>query len=378
MQHLDEGTVHAWLDGALSAEESAGVERHIAQCKECAALVAEARGMIAGASRVVSALDVVPGGVIPKAPRATTASMSLWRSLHLTPSRAALAATLVIAVSTLLTLRHDTPTKLVPTAAPPSPVVTSASPPAAAAEPSDKNALERPKADVAPPSARVAQPLRRDVPDTRIRVTDSMSAVSARSTKPSLAEVTAQNAATTKRVIAAAQPAAPAASGAGAVAADAVRPPLAKANVDTTQLSTRAAASAASATGFAARRLQRAEGIDFARQSSQVFVGCYQVTTDSTFKDGSLPRRFALASLRADTAENVIRAATPDGHMGDEIVGSHWTQISTSTIELQFPVRDKLQLVTIRFPAGTATGIATIVGDQSSATFTIRHTSCSP
>ena len=375
MQHLDEGTVHAWLDGALSAEESAGVERHIAQCKECAALVAEGRGIIAGASRVVSALDVVPGGVIPKTPRATTASMSLWRSLHLTPSRAALAATLVIAVSTLLTLRHDTPTKLVPTAAPTSPVVASASPPAAAAEPSDKNALERPKAGVARPSARAAQPLRRDVPDIRIRVTDSMSAPS---TKRSLAEVTAQNAATTKRVVDAAPPAAPAASGAGAVAADAVRPPLAKANVDTTQLSTRAAASAASATGFAARRLQRAEGIDFARQSSQIFVGCYRLTTDSTFKDGSVPRRFALAPLRADTAENVVRAVTPDGRMGDEIVGSRWTQISTSTIELQFPARDKLQPVTIRFPAGTATGIATIVGDQSSATFTTRHTSCSP
>jgi hypothetical protein len=188
--------------------------------------------------------------------------------------------------------------------------------------------------------------------------------------------VTAQNAATTKRVVAAVPPAAPAASGAAAVSADAVRP-MAKANIDSTQLSARAAASAASAPGFAARRLQRAEGLDFARQSPQIFVGCYQLTTDSTFKDNSIPRRFALAPFRADTAENVVRAVTPDGRMGDGIVGSRWTQTSTSTIELEFPAREKLQSVTIRFPTGTTTGVA-IVGDQGSATFTVRHTSCLP
>src|SRR4029078_1183855 len=64
MQHLEEGIIHAWLDGALPAEESAGVERHVAVCTECASLVAEAVGMIAGASRIVSSLDIVPGGVI--------------------------------------------------------------------------------------------------------------------------------------------------------------------------------------------------------------------------------------------------------------------------------------------------------------------------
>src|SRR4051812_32564270 len=66
MQHLDEGTIHAWLDGALSPDEGAAVEQHAQQCAECASLVAEARGMIAGAARIVGALDIVPGGVIPK------------------------------------------------------------------------------------------------------------------------------------------------------------------------------------------------------------------------------------------------------------------------------------------------------------------------
>ena len=65
MQHPDEGTIHAWLDGALSTEESAALESHVAACADCSTAVAEARGLVAASSRIVSALDVVPGGVIP-------------------------------------------------------------------------------------------------------------------------------------------------------------------------------------------------------------------------------------------------------------------------------------------------------------------------
>ncbi|MFN2566429.1 MAG: anti-sigma factor [Gemmatimonadaceae bacterium] len=68
MQHLDEGTIHAWLDGALTAEEAARVERHAAECAECASVVAEARGLVAGASRILSALDDVPA-VVPAGAR---------------------------------------------------------------------------------------------------------------------------------------------------------------------------------------------------------------------------------------------------------------------------------------------------------------------
>jgi hypothetical protein len=65
MQHLDEGTIHAWLDGALPPDEGARVEAHVGECERCAAAVAEARGLIAGASRILTALDDVPGDVIP-------------------------------------------------------------------------------------------------------------------------------------------------------------------------------------------------------------------------------------------------------------------------------------------------------------------------
>ena len=65
MRHPDEGEIHAWLDGALDPATAAGLEAHVAACPACSAAVAEARGLIAGASRILMALDGVPGGVLP-------------------------------------------------------------------------------------------------------------------------------------------------------------------------------------------------------------------------------------------------------------------------------------------------------------------------
>ena len=108
MQHLEEGTIHAWLDGALSSDDAARVEEHVEHCAECAAMVADARGLIAGASRIVAALDIVPGGVLPKSTTAVAAPpRSLWRSLHLSPFRAALAASLMVAAGSLFVLRSS-------------------------------------------------------------------------------------------------------------------------------------------------------------------------------------------------------------------------------------------------------------------------------
>lgn len=64
--HPDEGTIHAWLDGALPADEAAALEAHVAGCAACASAVAEARGFLAAASRILGALDQVPGGVLPQ------------------------------------------------------------------------------------------------------------------------------------------------------------------------------------------------------------------------------------------------------------------------------------------------------------------------
>jgi hypothetical protein len=98
MQHLSEGTIHSWLDGALNADEAALVDAHVKECPECAAVVAEARGFIAGASRILTALDNAPRGVIPvRAPKKRLDPM-VWR----------VAATLVvIATGTLVVFRND-------------------------------------------------------------------------------------------------------------------------------------------------------------------------------------------------------------------------------------------------------------------------------
>ncbi len=98
MQHPDEGTIHTWLDGELLPGDAAELGAHVAECSECAAAVAEARGFIAGSSRIVSALDVVPGHVIPIT--ATTPRRRTWYST--TQFRAAAAVLFVAGASMLL------------------------------------------------------------------------------------------------------------------------------------------------------------------------------------------------------------------------------------------------------------------------------------
>jgi hypothetical protein len=123
-EHPEEGLIHAWLDDALGAAEAERIEAHVRDCAECRTRVAEARGLIAGASRIVAALDDAPAATRPgwATSAATAASAasdvtpitragdplpggSLWRWLRVTPGRAALAATILVAVG--ITLTHE-------------------------------------------------------------------------------------------------------------------------------------------------------------------------------------------------------------------------------------------------------------------------------
>jgi len=63
MSHADEGSLHAYLDGELTAAERAGLEAHLAGCATCRARLAEerdlverARGLLAGAAPPEAAL----------------------------------------------------------------------------------------------------------------------------------------------------------------------------------------------------------------------------------------------------------------------------------------------------------------------------------
>ena len=384
MQHLDEGTIHAWLDGALPAEESAGVERHVAQCKECASLVAEARGMIAGASRIVSALDVVPGGVIPKSSQAKASSTSLWRALRFTPSRAALAATLVLAVSAVLARRHATLDTMVPTIPPVAAPIPSA---ASAAAPVNEVRREPQPAELqASAKTDKPTPARKAVADARTQKPDST---------PVLAKATRADTADTKvaleRQVVAGAPAAPAVvappsanAALGGAAANATRA-LDKVASDSTRALERArridstsAQRAAMARDFSraeAARPVRAAAPGFAPQGNEAFVGCYELG-DIASKDKSLPARFALDIVRADPRANFVRAVAFDGGADSVIAGASWQNLGPSMIAVRIPSGAKQIEMTLSFVTGSSIGVATILGDGSTKTASVTRLTC--
>jgi len=188
MQHLDEGTIHAWLDGALAPDEAARVEAHVAECPQCAAAVAEARGFIAASSRILTALDHVPRGVVPLARPARWSNPAMWR---------AAAAVLVVAAGSLVVVRNTgrdfkagyTLTETPDTA----PVLQSAPPITILAKPSQGTAGSAVQQNVSPAQKSVekrvatdaAAPAEQTLATTRSRVAESGNA-GALSSRPNI------------------------------------------------------------------------------------------------------------------------------------------------------------------------------------------------
>ena len=105
MQHPDEGTIHAWLDGALPDEEARAVGEHVASCAACGERVAEARGMVAAASRILSALDDAPAGVVPgRARRPMRAPRAVWWRR---PAVGMAAAMMIVALGTTMVVTRN-------------------------------------------------------------------------------------------------------------------------------------------------------------------------------------------------------------------------------------------------------------------------------
>jgi hypothetical protein len=67
MSHTDDGTLHAYLDGALSAREAVELEQHVAACADCRARLDEARALIKRAGNLL-ALAAPPQGALPPWP----------------------------------------------------------------------------------------------------------------------------------------------------------------------------------------------------------------------------------------------------------------------------------------------------------------------
>lgn len=306
MQHLDEGTIHAWIDGELPPDEASRVEAHASVCRECSALVAEARGLVAASSRIVSALDVVPSGVLP-----AFGAKKPPRRWMLTKVTTAIAATLVIAAGTLVTMRGrvETPAaKSTNSGAPPSEYVLkrqldSAAPaianapiaklqeptPSPAASGASGGALERRTAQ-APLAARNDNP-----------IAGAAAAVTP-SAPPAVADVSAPR-------IATAQPQRSAAMGKTAAA-----PPSAGAGV--------AGGTATAPKVTVMRRdLQLSEiVVTSAREARLAVARCYELDESTDI----LPKRFA---LRTDsTGVNEVRYVDSTGTVDGKIFDARWTE----------------------------------------------------
>lgn len=68
MQHLEEGTLHALLDGELAGEERATAQAHLADCPACRANLAEARALASEALGLIEQLDGAPESLIGDGP----------------------------------------------------------------------------------------------------------------------------------------------------------------------------------------------------------------------------------------------------------------------------------------------------------------------
>ncbi len=70
MSHLDEGQLHALLDGELDEAERKTVEAHLESCAECRREFAEARALMAGADELIAAVELPastrPAAVAPR------------------------------------------------------------------------------------------------------------------------------------------------------------------------------------------------------------------------------------------------------------------------------------------------------------------------
>ena len=108
MPHLDEGTLHALLDGEIPSAELPPIQAHLGGCAECRARLAEEQDLLAESDRLIEVLELPEAApaVVPvrKAPR------RVW------PTRLAWAATVVLAAGLGYSARGGAP--LAPAPAP--------------------------------------------------------------------------------------------------------------------------------------------------------------------------------------------------------------------------------------------------------------------
>jgi hypothetical protein len=410
MQHLEEGTIHAWLDGALDDLEAARVARHAEECKECAAMVAEARGLIAGASRIVSSLDVVRGGVIPQASgrdQLAARRGSLWGMLRLSPPRAAIAATVLVAVGSMLAVREvgrDSSVRARSSAVMDAP----AAKPEAAPAPAAPLASRIDSLSASPPSdlrdearsreraAKVATA--NESQDKKIKALEKQTVGRAGAVQVRENQVATSVASAAPPVVAP-TPAAPVpATGriaGAAAAADAML--SARQRVATDSAALRAADSIrlqrirADSVGLrmeaapVAQVRALAERPRKVRDEASAAAGCYSILSALPPWAASIPRRFALDVAPADSApqRRAVRTLS-DGRMDSAIPRASWRMLPDSGDRVRFAVewQGSGGLLTLTFSPLTESdprgGAVTISDPTHSQTIMLARFACSP
>jgi putative zinc finger protein len=89
MPHLDEGTLHALLDGEIPSAELPPIQAHLHGCAECRARLAEEQDLLAESDRLIEALELPEAA--PAVVPVRNPSRRVW------PTRLAWAATVVLA-----------------------------------------------------------------------------------------------------------------------------------------------------------------------------------------------------------------------------------------------------------------------------------------
>ena len=301
MQHLDEGTIHAWIDGELPPDEAARVEAHVQSCAACGAMVAEARGLVAASSRIVSALDALPGaqrGVTPDGVPAFAARKAprRWATSRVTT---AIAATLGLAAGVVLFFRGkiEEPERSIHTAVSMRDTAIAAPIAKAAYKPATQTA-----------TALTASTVVARQPVDKVKSRKTLAARENQTRDAATSVATAQAPAPVAAQVSPAIPprlAAPMAAAGGAAAGAA------------------AAKTAASRKSMAigARSTQLSEMV--VTGTGPLYAGCYELNESTDV----LPKRFALRDDSARAGLQEIRYVDSTGAVDGRMVDAGWTEI---------------------------------------------------
>jgi len=149
MRHLDEGTLHALLDGEIPSAELPPIQAHLGGCAECRARLAEEQDLLAESDRLIEVLELPEAA--PAVAPVRTAARRVW------PARLAWAATVVLAAGLGYSIREG-PAEPVPAASLDSAAEIRAAEPAAPPTPPAAEPLNQSRDQASAPKRRAAAP----------------------------------------------------------------------------------------------------------------------------------------------------------------------------------------------------------------------------